>query len=279
VTHDVDPGTLSDDELREYLDSREWYHTVELRPGIETPGWFDTRPTAAALPWPNLSGARCLDIGTFEGFWAREMAGRGAAEVVAIDILDPLDWDWPLGSSDELIADLEERKRGGDGFRFVGRALNSPIERRELSIYDLDPEAVGSFDCVYLGSLLLHLRDPIRALERVRSVLRPTGRLLSVDAIDMELTVRHPRRPIAELDGLGRPWWWKPNLAALARMIEVGGFDIIEKSPPIYLKPGRGQPLPGWKPSLLRTAAGRDLLLTKWRGAAHAAILAAPRPS
>lgn len=274
---DVDPLALSDDELRAYLAGREWYHTVELRPGIETPGWFDTRPTAAILPWPDLKGTRCLDIGTFEGFWAREMASRGAAEVEAIDILDPLDWDWPVGSSNELIADLEERKRGGDGFRFVGRALGSPIERRELSIYDLDPAVVGTFDCVYLGSLLLHLRDPVGALEKVRRVLNPNGRLLSVDAIDMELTLRHPRRPIAELDGVGRPWWWKPNLAGLVRMIEVSGFDIIEKSKPIYLQPGQGQPLPKWKPSLLRTAVGRDMALTKWRGAAHAAVLAAPR--
>jgi tRNA (mo5U34)-methyltransferase len=275
--NDVDPHALSDDELRVYLGEHEWYHTVELRPGIETPGWFDTRPVAATLPWPDLTGARCLDIGTFEGFWAREMDSRGAAEVVAIDILDPLAWDWPVGSSTALIEDLEERKRGGDGFRFVGRALNSPVERRELSIYDLDPAVVGSFDLVYLGSLLLHLRDPIRALERVRSVCRPEGRLLVVDAIDRELTLRHPRRAIAELDGVGRPWWWKPNLAGLAQMVSVGGFEIVHRSKPIYLPPGRGQPLPGWKPSLLRSAAGRDLLLTKWRGAAHAAILAHPR--
>lgn len=272
----IDPHELSDQQLRDYLATREWYHTVELRPGIETPGWFDTRPTAAELPWPTLTGARCLDIGTFEGFWAREMAARGADEVVAIDILDPLAWDWPVGSSPELVADLEERKRGGDGFAFVGRALNSSVERRELSIYDLDPEVVGTFDLVYLGSLLLHLRDPIGALERVRSVCRPIGRLLCVDAIDLELTLRHPRRPIAELDGVGRPWWWKPNLAGLTRMITVAGFEIIERSKPLYLKPGRGQPLPAWKPSLLRTAPGRDMLVTKWRGAAHAAILASP---
>jgi hypothetical protein len=29
---------------------------------------------------------------------------------------------------------------------------------------------VGRFDLVYLGSLLVHLRDPVRALECVRSV-------------------------------------------------------------------------------------------------------------
>jgi len=272
------PASLTDEELRTYLAEREWYHTEEIRPGIETPGWFDTRPTAAALPWPDLTGKRCLDVGTFEGFWAREMHRRGAAEVVAIDILDPRQWDWPLGSTSQLLATLGERKRAGEGFHFVNRALGTPIEHHEMSVYDLDPSVVGEFDMVYVGSLLLHLRDPIRALEKVRSVCKPDARVLSVDAIDLELTLRHPRRPLAELDGAGRPWWWKPNIAGLARMVTSGGFEVIERSGPIYLKPGRGQPLPRWTPSMLRNAASREVLVTKWRGNPHAAILAKPRP-
>ncbi len=276
---DTDPRSLSDDQLRAYLNSQEWYHTVELRPGVETPGWFDTRPVAAALPWPDLRGARCLDVGTFEGFWAREMSARGADEVVAIDILDPHNWDWPIGSDPQVIAEVGRRKRGGAGFEFVNRALGSTIECQELSVYDLDPEVVGTFDLVYLGSVLLHLRNPILALERIHGVCKPGGRLLVVDAIDLELTLRHPRRPLAELDGAGRPWWWKPNLAGLARMVTAAGFDVIGKPKPVYLKPGRGQPLPGWKPSLLRSAAGRDRLITKWRGEAHGMVLASPRQS
>jgi tRNA (mo5U34)-methyltransferase len=274
----VDAATLTDDELRQYVADQEWYHTVELRPGIETPGWFDTRPTAASLPWPDLTGKRCLDVGTFEGFWAREMHNRGASEVVAIDILDPREWDWPYGSTSELLATLGERKRGGEGFHFVNRALGTPIEHREMSVYALDPEVVGTFDMVYVGSLLLHLRDPIGALEKVRSVCRPDAHILSVDAIDLELTLRHPRRPVAELDGAGRPWWWKPNIAALARMVTAGGFDVVDRSGPIYLKPGAGQLLPKWRPSMLRKVAGRETVVTKWRGNPHAAILAKPRP-
>ena len=73
-----------DDELRDAVASREWYHTLELRPGIETPGWFDLRSLPAELPIPPaLDGQRALDVGTFEGFWAFEMEGRGA-EVMAI---------------------------------------------------------------------------------------------------------------------------------------------------------------------------------------------------
>ena len=76
-------------ELREQVEGRQWYHTLELAPGVRTPGWFDLRETAAALLPASLAGRRCLDVGTFDGFWAFEMERRGAAEVIAIDILDP----------------------------------------------------------------------------------------------------------------------------------------------------------------------------------------------
>jgi SAM-dependent methyltransferase len=273
----VDPATLSDAELYEYLKGREWYHTIELRAGIETPGWFDVRTVAASLPWPDLTGLRCLDVGTFDGFWAHEMLRRGAKEVVAVDILDPVRWDWPYGSSEKLVADLAARKREGDGFQFVCQALNEPVTRHELSVYDLHPDLVGEFDLVYVGSLLLHLRDPVRALESARAVCRPDGRLLLVDAIDVELTLRHPRRAVAELDAEGRPWWWKPNVAGLERMVRAGGFDQVGKTQRLYMPPGPGQLLPRAKPSMLRTSAGRETLVTKLRGNPHAAILGKPR--
>jgi tRNA (mo5U34)-methyltransferase len=272
-----DPSQLSDEALREYLTTREWYHTIELRPGVETPGWFDTRGVAGRLPWPDLTGKRCLDVGTFDGFWAHEMVRRGAKEVVTVDVIDPRVWDWPAGSSEELVATLAARKRQGDGFESVCNVLGTPLARHELSVYDLDPSIVGDFDVVYVGSLLLHLRDPVKALERVATVCRPDGRLLLVDAIDLELTVRHPRRAVAELDGKGRPWWWKPNVAGLERMLSSGGFDQIGKTQRLYMPPGAGQPLPRAKLSMLRTVEGRETLVTKRQGNPHAAILAKPR--
>src|SRR3954469_7708737 len=124
---------------------------------------------------------RALDVGTFDSFWAFEMERRGADEVVAVDLLDPRRWDWPAGASEAAVAAIGERKRG-DGFTLARAALGSAVERLERSVYDLDPGELGAFDFVYVGSLLLHLRDPVRALERVRGICR--GTLLLVDAID-----------------------------------------------------------------------------------------------
>jgi len=148
------------------------------------------------------------------------------------------------------------------------------VQRLELSVYDLDPSVVGEFDFVYVGSLLMHLRDPVRALERVRSVCR--GTLLVVDNIDLALTVLHPRRPVAALDGVGRPWWWKMNLAALIRAVEAGGFRLTAPAKRVWMPVGPGHPRPRVNRALLRSEDARSLFLAARRGDPHAAVLAEP---
>jgi len=262
-------------ELRQRVAELDWYHTLELAPGVVTPGWFDLRGVVDQVPIPDaLHGARVLDVGTFDGFWAFEMERRGAAEVVAIDVLDPAGWDWPVGSDDAVVHEIGKRKARGAGFVLAKDALESSVRRIESSVYDLDPAEVGSFDFVYVGSLLLHLRDPVRALERVRGVAH--GSVVVVDAVDGLLTATRPRRPAASLDGVGRPWWWKPNVAGLVRMVEVAGFEVSGSAQRLRLPAGRGQPRLG--PSALLSPAARSAAWTAWRGDLHAAVAARPRP-
>jgi tRNA (mo5U34)-methyltransferase len=275
------PGSSADAALlRDRVAGQEWYHTFELAPGVVTPGWFDTRALPARLPFPaSLEGRRCLDIGTFDGFWAFEMERRGAEEVLAIDILDPRGWDWPVGSAPEVAEAFDRRKRGGEGFELVRDALASTrVTREERSIYDLEPAAVGEFDFVYLGSLLLHLRDPVGALTRVRSVVR--GQLLVLDAIDLPLSLAFPRRPLAHFDGRGRPWWWHPNQTALVRMLEAAGFELERPPKRTFMPPGPGHPRFGlrqWRAlTSLRYRVGRQTAFTARFGDPHCALLARP---
>ena len=268
-------NTPDPQDLRREVEERQWYHTLELAPGVLTPGWFDTRQVAGELPIPaSLDGLRCLDIGTFDGFWAFTMEGRGAREVVAVDLLDPRRFDWPVNSERATIAEIGKRKGQGEGFEIARRALGSRVQRMEMSVYDLDRKQVGGFDFIYLGSLLLHLRDPVRALERVRDVC--DGSLLVVDSINLPLSLAAPRRPLASLDGLGRPWWWNPNLAGLERMVVAAGFRVLRPPRRVYIEPGAGQPLPAPHPRLLLRRRGREALLLGRRGSPHGAVLAAP---
>jgi tRNA (mo5U34)-methyltransferase len=202
------------------------------------------------------------------------MERRGAAEVLATDVIDPRGWDWPAGSEEATLAAIAERKAGGSGFELARRALGSSVERIELSVYDLDPEVLGEFDVVYVGSLLLHLRDPVRALRRVRSVC--AGTFVLCDAIDpLTSLLRH--RPVASLDGVGRPWWWKPNVAGLVRMVSAAGFQPTGPARRVRMPAGPGHPPAGRDPRLLLSRAGREHIARARRGEPHVALAATPR--
>ena len=60
-------------ELRDELSRRQWYHTISLPNGLMTPGWFDTRSLAAALPFPDLAGKRIglIDFQQTAALWLR----------------------------------------------------------------------------------------------------------------------------------------------------------------------------------------------------------------
>ena len=215
-----------------------WYHTIDLPGGSTTPGWFDLRPVVNDLPWPDVAGKRCLDVGTYDGFLAFELERRGASEVVATDILDHDDWDWTprqRAAGPETLAHLAGEK--GRGFEIARDALGSSVRREIVSIYDLSPEQLGTFDVVVCGSLLLHLRDPFRALEAVRSVC--DGEFLSIEEIDVRMTLRAPRRPAFALRG-DRGQWLVPNAAAHRRMLDVAGFGIDATTRPGVIPTGEG---------------------------------------
>jgi hypothetical protein len=163
----------------------------------------------------------------------------------------------------------------GEGFEIARAALESSVKRLDLSVYDLDEDKIGRFDLVYLGSLLVHLRDPVRALERVRAVC--AGTLIVVDGIDLPLSLRHRLVPVARLDGRGRPWWWYPNVAGLARLVESGGFDVLDGPRRLFIPPGAGWQPQRWNPRLWRHREGRNALTAAWLGDPHAVVVARRR--
>jgi tRNA (mo5U34)-methyltransferase len=260
-------------------DVRLWYHTLELPGGVVTPGWFDLRRHVQRLPWPEVRGQRCLDVGTYDGFYAFEMERRGAREVIALDISDHEDWDWPAAAralGGEALARLAGEK--GAGFAAAAQALGSRVQRVQLSAYHLNPEALGTFDVVLCGSLMLHLRDPVRALEAIRSVCG--GWFLSIEEVSLTLGLSFPRRAMAEMrfdEELCQ--WWVANPAGHRRMAEIAGFEVVRTLRP-YREPfGTGHPSFRGDQSEPRgrLRARRDGSLLAGAGVPHAALLARPR--
>jgi len=245
-----------------------WYHTLDLGEAGVTNGWFDLRPIVNTLPWPDVTGKRCLDVGTYDGFLAFELERRGAAEVVATDIPDHSEWDWLPRQRRDGIAYLNAiaGEKGG-GFRLAKEALGSTVERETISIYDLSPERLGEFDVVVCGSLLLHLRDPFRGLDAIRGVCR--SELMSCEQVDVGLSVRHPRRPVLTAFGdIGK--WLIPNAQAHFKMLEIAGFDVIEKTR-IYAIPfGTGHPASPRRFTSMLQEQGRAMA-SRGRGNPHVA--------
>jgi tRNA (mo5U34)-methyltransferase len=220
-----------------------WYHTIDLGRGVVTPGFVDNRPTTHLFGLPDdLSGKRCLDIGTYDGYWAFEFERRGAAEVVAIDVESPVDYDTPrlklgelldeatLGKDVEHVWNERVTEMGlqfpGDGFRLAKEALNSKVERKILNAYDLSPERIGKFDVVLLSQLLLRLRDPQTVIENMFSVCRGFAIIAEPHAPELE-GFSEPLSAFIGTTSLGV--WWKHSIATMKAMMEVAGFDPVEE--------------------------------------------------
>jgi len=220
-------GTMINDaqaaiaEVQERLGEIRWYHTQELAPGLVTPGMFDLRPFVDRYGIPqDLAGKRVLDVGTFEGFWAFELERRGA-QVTAIDVDRIQDLDWPPRLRPE-----EDGERG-EGFELARRALASSVRRVGTTIYEATPELLdGQFDLVFCGSVLIHVRDPMLALERLASLCRG----------DLILTEEYSRRlellpfGAAEFRGETR-WmtWWRPSSRTWLSMVRSAGFEDVRR--------------------------------------------------
>ena len=141
--------SLSDEELQQRIGSvPHWYHQIEIRPGLVTPGINHTAQVLPllALP-PDCSGLRVLDIGARDGYFSFEAERRGA-EVLAVDYLPDTT----------------------TGFRVAAGMLGSKVEFRQENIYELHPSRIGRFDVVLCLGLLYHLPDPMQALGILRGL-------------------------------------------------------------------------------------------------------------
>ena len=265
--------------MQRRIDEHEfWYHTIDVAPGVTTKGWFDLRDVVDLMPWPNVVGKRCLDIGTFDGYLAFELERRGASEVVAVDVEDHMLWDWPPDyRAPELSRDIGFRgPPKGAGFRLIAELTGSEVDWRPVSIYDLSPETVGTFDVVVCGTLLLHLRDPIRALEAVRSVC--DGVFLSSEQIELWLSILGRGRPLYTLNGSGKDCqWWNSNAAGHKQMVHAAGFAVERTSKP-YVVAFNHHPRPVPTVRNLPTRLATRLVTGRpEQGVLHRALLARPR--
>ncbi len=261
--------------LREQVRAIAWYHSIDLGNGVVTPGDYDMSSALRRIPFPaSLAGRRCLDVGTRDGFWAFEMERRGAGEVVATDLASQVEVDLPEPRprlDDEITRHLDRRN---DSFALARRALDSSVDWRAVNVYDLAPENVGTFDFAFIGSLLLHLRNPVDALNAIRGVLAPGAKLLSNNPISLPLTIKRPFAPGADILMLPHePFFYIPNARGHRRMLEGAGFTVESATRPYVLRYGRG-----WRrPPICARHGALAMQAIQQLGAVHTCVVARPK--
>lgn len=213
---------MTDEDVRAAVAAHSaWYHRIELRPGIVTPGINDSRRILELLELPDdLSGKTVLDIGARDGFFAFECERRGA-KVTAVDY-------YPAE---------------GTGFALCARVLGSNVSFVQENIFHLTPERFGTFDLVLMLGLLYHLRDPLGALDIVHRLCADRC-IVETHILDNHLVLGD--RSVVPLESIdprlatlpimqfypGRTLnndatnYWAPNIACLEAMASEAGFAV-----------------------------------------------------
>jgi hypothetical protein len=132
-------------------------------------GEWDLRNNVDAyLGGVDVSGKRVLELGTASGFLCFAMESRGA-DVVGYDLCDQYDWDLVPYAGDALSRNLAGRRAHirsvNKSWWYAHRALGSRANVVYGTVYDV-PDEIGPVEVSTFGSILLHLRDPFRALEQ-----------------------------------------------------------------------------------------------------------------
>jgi tRNA (mo5U34)-methyltransferase len=136
------------------FDGIHWHQRWEVFEGVYLPGRNDVHRLLEYVGLPaDLTGKRVLDVGAWNGGFSFECERRGASEVVALSLEDP----------------------ETTGFNRLQAVLGSKVSYALESVYNLDPEVLGQFDVVLFLGVLYHLRYPLLAADKLRSVT--TGEL------------------------------------------------------------------------------------------------------
>ena len=246
---------MNPEELQAAVDQYQWFHQIDLGHGIVTPGPDESAAKLIDVALPqDLTGMSVLDVGTFNGFYAFEAERRGAARVVAADR-----FIWERGPWSKA------------GFDFAHSTLGSSVEPLTMSVEEMSPETVGTFDLVLFMGILYHAPDPLGYLEICRSLCSDDGMAIvetHTDANDYPLpaVIFYPGTSLND-DPTN---FWGPNRQAVDAMLHEVGFGSLHH-PPLaesgrytvhaHVQEGRGNPLPAAEPAPAEaTNAAPDLL-------------------
>jgi hypothetical protein len=227
------------------IDECYFYHTIDL-PGHGTiHGAWDLREHLDDyLGFVDFTDKRVFDAGTATGLLAFEAEKKGASEVIAFDLAPTDEADRVPYTEQQLLQVLkhtlpelnEERKQGlikvNNSFWFCHKALRSKVKKCYGNIYQI-PQGIGLVDISILGAILLHMRNPLNALEQTAKITKET--MIVTDycwpAVNKDLPVSMliptPIVPKSSIPLILDAWWMNsPGL--ISQFLKILGFTEIK---------------------------------------------------
>lgn len=202
--------------LKAQVEQHYWFHQIDLGHGVVTPGPDRSQDKLVGVGFPDdLTGKTVLDVGTFNGFFAFEAERRGASRVVA---------------ADDFIWRRDPRTRAA--FDFAHQTLGSRVEPVTISIEDMTPEALGTFDVVLFLGIIYHAEDPMRYLRICHSLTEAGGTAIVESHVD-GLDIDRPAMVFYPGDSLNHDPtnFWGPNPAAIDAVLREVGYSHVDALP------------------------------------------------
>ena len=154
--------------------------------------------------------------------------------MVALDLDDERELDWPPRRRPVAYASQPR----GAGFALAREALGSRVERVVGSIYHATPEELGTFDWVLCGSVLIHLRDQLLALERIADLC--TGTFVSAEEYHRALGLLPLPLARYQADRDRAVVFWQPTARTWRAMLWSAGFDRVVRRARFDMRAGDG---------------------------------------
>jgi len=148
----IEPDPIPPDELKELVEKRKWYQTIDFGDGVATPGLFKSGEHIEKILPDDMKGLRYLDIGSNQGHQVMAAAMRGA-EACGIDKM-------------KNQVEIARRLASHFGIRADFALMNLFDVPRKYEQFH------AGFDFITMMSVFHHFRRPILALKIVRAMCK-----------------------------------------------------------------------------------------------------------
>ncbi len=193
----------------------EFYHSMDLPQVGSISGYWDLRGRFADyIAHTPIEGRTFLDVGTATGFLSFE-AEKCGASVTSFDADGPERYEYvPGNTSDDPASYLRLR----NGYTFSHELLGSKANLILGDIYSMS-QRVQPHDVVLVGQILVHLRDPLSALQQAAAASRDIL-IITEGSFESDL-------PVSVFLGGESPYsWWHLSTGVYRTYLDLLGFDI-----------------------------------------------------